>query len=311
MANAGEIKNRIKSIQDIRKITNAMYLISTTKLRRAKLELDKTRPYFLTLKEEIGDIFFDVPGVRSKYFWSEERPIPNRRRVKRSACLVITSDKGLAGAYNHNVLKLAMDYMEAQDYMPQAEKAMLFVVGEYGRQFFRQKKIPVAKSFLYTAQNPSINRAREITNVITSLYNRGDIDEVHMIYTDMQNGVTTEVREQKLLPLDKDDFQQTSVKNTNYTEEDFVPSVKQILDNLVPSYLTGFIFSALVDSFCSEQNARMLAMDSAGRNAEEMLHELSMEYNRVRQAAITQEITEVAAGAKGQKRAEIARQKEA
>ena len=178
---------------------------------------------------------------------------------------------------------------------------MLFVVGEYGRQFFFRKNISVDRSFLYSAQNPSMERARDISSTLLELYDSGELDEIHIIYTDMRSGVATDVIEHQLLPIDPEEFMGDDSMENALEEGDFMPSAASVLDAIVPSYITGYIYSALVDSFCSEQNARMLAMDSAGRNADEMLSELSGQYNRVRQAAITQEITEVAAGARAKR----------
>lgn len=294
MAGAREILSRINSIKDTRKITNAMYMISTAKLRKTRRDLEETRPYFENIQREISRIFDHVPDIKSKYILSAEGETKGETRC---GCLVVTSDKGLAGAYNHNVLSLASDYMAAQRYLSKKEKTMLFVVGEYGRQYFYRKNIPVEKSFLYSAQNPSMERARDITNTLMSLYDGGELDEIHIIYTDMR-GADTEVVEHQLLPIDRDWFAFAESGGKDFEEGDFFPSAQSVLNAIVPSYVTGFIYSALVDSFCSEQNARMLAMDAAGRSADDMLSELSVRYNRVRQTAITQEITEIAAGAR-------------
>ncbi len=275
-----------------------MYMISTTKLRKTKRDLEQTRPYFQSLHKEMLRIFENIPDVKSRYIVSKSG---TRRENIKCGCLVITSDKGLAGAYNHNVLKLASEYLEAQQYLDRQEQTMLFVVGEYGRQFFFRKNIPVDRSFLYSAQNPSMERARDISSTLLELYDSGELDEIHIIYTDMRSGVATDVIEHQLLPIDPEEFMGDDSVANALEEGDFMPSAASVLDAIVPSYVTGYIYSALVDSFCSEQNARMLAMDSAGRNADEMLSELSVQYNRVRQAAITQEITEVAAGARAKR----------
>ena len=273
-------------------------MISTTKLRKTKRDLEQTRPYFQSLHKEMLRIFENIPDVKSRYIVSKSG---KRRDNIKCGCLVITSDKGLAGAYNHNVLKLASEYLEAQQYLDRQEQTMLFVVGEYGRQFFFRKNISVDRSFLYSAQNPSMERARDISSTLLELYDSGELDEIHIIYTDMRSGVATDVIEHQLLPIDPEDFMGDDSMENALEEGDFMPSAASVLDAIVPSYITGYIYSALVDSFCSEQNARMLAMDSAGRNADEMLSELSGQYNRVRQAAITQEITEVAAGARAKR----------
>ena len=164
MANTKELKDRIYSVQNTQKITNAMYLIASTKMRRAKAELDQTRPYFDALKSEIKRIFRTVKDVPSRYFYPDDgEPILNGT----FACLVITADKGLAGMYNQNVLK------QAEKMLADHPDTQLFVVGEYGRQYFSRHKIPIARSFLYTAQNPTLQRAKEISDILLELFDKG------------------------------------------------------------------------------------------------------------------------------------------
>lgn len=294
MATTKEIKNRIKSVKDTQKITNAMYLIASTKLRKAKSELDFTRPYFTELKNEIKRIFRISEKIESKYFY----PVTGEHKLPGSyAYLVITADKGLAGAYNQNVIKKAMELMSEH------ENPKLFVVGEYGRHYFTAHNIPIEQSFLYTAQNPSVSRAREISSTLLELFNKGELAKIFVVYTDMHGAVDFEACSTRLLPFHRADFitPYNSEKKVKIPFE-FQPSIETVLNNVVPSYITGFIYSALIDSFCSEQNARMTAMDSANRNAQNLIDELSLQYNHIRQTAITQEITEVAAGAKSMKR---------
>lgn len=294
MATTKDIKNRIKSVKDTQKITNAMFLIASTKLRKAKSELDFTRPYFSMLQGEIKRIFRTVKEVENKYFY----PVSGEREFPGSyGYLVITADKGLAGAYNQNVIK------EAVRLMSEHENPKLFVVGEYGRHYFTAHNIPIEQSFLYTAQNPTISRARVISNLLLDLFNRRELAKIYIIYTDMQNAVNSQACSTRLLPFHRTQF----IVPGTYEKEvkrpfEFVPSVEEVLDNIVPSYVTGFIYSALIDSFCSEQNARMTAMDAANKNAQKLLDELSVQYNHIRQSAITQEITEVSSGAKSMRK---------
>ena len=273
-----------------------MYLIASTKLRKAKTELDNTRPYFETLKGEIKRVFRIEASVENKYFY----PITGEHELPGSyGYLVITADKGLAGAYNQNVIKETTRLMEEHKH----NNPKIFVVGEYGRHYFASKNIPIEKSFLYTAQNPTIHRARDIASLLIDMFNKGELSKIFVIYTDMENAINSKICQTRLLPFHRASFVtpnvegEKSVKN----EFEFMPSLTDILDNIVPSYVTGFIYSALVDSFCSEQNSRMNAMDSANRNAEKLLAQLSVEYNHVRQSAITQEITEISSGAKSMK----------
>ncbi len=292
MAGTKEIKGRISSIRDTQKITNAMYLIASTKMRKAKNELDCTRPYFDSLRTEIKRLFRIQSKVESRYFYpADGSPVPENTY----GCLVITADKGLAGAYNQNVLK------EAKRLYTEHEDMKFFVVGEYGRRFFQKSKIPIEQSFLYTAQNPTMQRAREISSILLGMYDKGELGKIFIIYTDLQNGMQEEAKVTRLLPFHRSHF--VSEEERPVKEPfDFIPDLRTVLETSVRSYVSGYIYSALVDSFCSEQNARMTAMNAANDNAEKMLGQLSIQYNRVRQAAITREITEVSAGAKAQKK---------
>ena len=304
MSNMKEIKGHISSVRDTQKITNAMYLISSNKMRKIKKELDKTKPYFQEVALSIRRIFKTVKNVDSDYFY----PAGDSYEIEGTyAYLVITADKGLAGAYNLNVIK------EASKLMTKKHDKLLFVVGEYGRRYFNSKNIPIEKTFLYTAQNPTLARAREISNILLDLYDNKKISKIYIIFTDYESGVESKVRVMRLLPFNRNDFkmskaeieeEQKSLRGFVWPtgEIEFYPNAREALDNMISSYVTGIIYGALVDSFCSEQNARMNAMDSANRNAEELIEKLTVEYNHTRQAAITQEITEVSAGARAKKK---------
>ena len=300
MATTKEIKNRIKSVKDTQKITNAMYLISSTKMTKAKRELDNTRPYFEMLKSQIVTMIQMRESAGNEYF-SDSKKVADET----VAYLVITADKGLAGAYNQNVIKEAMRLIKE---MPSYR---LFVVGEYGRRYFEGRGMEIEQSFLYTAQNPTLDRAREIAQVITDLYEKREISKVFIIYTDFRNGLMGgDVASSELLPFDREDFQFDSEEAAELKKSnvEYMPDVSAVLNNIMPSYVAGYIYSALVDSFCSEQSARMSAMDAANKNAEELLDTLNLEYNHLRQSAITQEITEVSAGSRGQKKSKKKRE---
>ena len=300
MPSTKEIKTRINSVKEMKKITNAMYLIASTKMRKAKNELDSTMPYFDALRGEIKRIFRTAGDVDSKYFYpADGSPVPGNTY----GCLVITADKGLAGAYNQNVIK------EAQRLLKEHEDTKLFVVGEYGRQFFSKHHIPIERSFLYTAQNPTMQRAREICDILLEMFDAGERSKIFVVYTDFKNGLAADAVSTRILPFHRAQFTSpaqgtagtVSGEKAVLSPFEFFPSIGEVLDNVMQSYMSGFIFSALVDSFCSEQNARMTAMSAANRNADKLLSELSVQYNLVRQAAITREITEISAGAKAQK----------
>ena len=296
MAGTKEIKDHIDSVQETKKITSAMYLIASTKLRRARQELDNTRPYFEALRREIKRIFRTVGGevVDSPYFYPLEGEAP---LDKPNACLVITADKGLAGAYNQNAIKEALKLLDTHP------DTKLYVVGEYGRRFFASHGIPIEHSFLYTAQNPTMARAREISALLLDGFENDRLDKIYVVYTDMGNGMDFQARCTRVLPFHRTHFADSArIEPPVTTPVEFLPSVQAVLDSMMPSYVSGFIYSALIDSFCCEQQARMTAMDSANQNAEKLLGELSLEFNRVRQSAITQEITEVSAGARAQRK---------
>lgn len=292
MANAREIQDRMKSISDTMKITNAMYMISSSKLQKAKKSLAETEPYFYTLRGEISRILRHVPDIDNQYFDMDD--VSNKKDAK-IGYLVITADKGLAGAYNHNIFK------EVEKCLAENENAKLFVVGEMGRHYFRKKGLEVAHQFHYTAQNPTMNRARNISEIIIEQYLKKELDEIIVIYTRMVNGAVTQLEKERLLPLKKANFSIKIPSDVRREELVLSPSAEDVINNIVPNYVQGFIYGALVEAFSSEHNLRMQAMDAATKSAETMLHDLSIEYNRVRQAAITQEITEVVAGAKAQK----------
>lgn len=293
MASTSEIRRRIGSVRQTQKITHAMYLISQAKLRKAKQEMDNTRPYFQALQTEIGRVFNADSTIESRYLIPADpnaKPLPGV-----PACLLITADKGLAGAYNQNVIR------QGQQLMAEHPGTALYVVGEYGRRWFAQRGVPVEKSFLYTAQNPTLDRARHIAELLLDRFDAGEINSVWIIYTDMKNGLEATVHQAQVMPLHRERFHAATAATAGDAVYEFVPSAKAVLDNAARSCLTGYIYSALVDSFCSEQSARMTAMNAADQNAEELLKDLSVQFNRARQATITQEITEVSAGERAQR----------
>lgn len=309
MANTKEIQNRIKSIQDTMKITSAMYMMSSMKLRKAKKKLENTEPYFYGLQKEISDILLHFPDMQHLYF--DNRGEDKKETIKKKGFIVITGDKGMAGAYNHNVLK------EAQKVIDSVEKYRLFVVGEIGRHYFTRLGYNVEENFRFSESNPSIHRARVMTEHIVELYKQEQIDEVYVIYTRMINSMKEKVEMEEILPLKTHAFikqellDQSKLGEGNFDKEAaeradewflIYPSPKHVLEKLAYNYVTGFLYGVLVEGSASEENARMMAMQSATDNAQAMLAELSIEYNRVRQAAITQEITEVIGGAKALKK---------
>ncbi len=290
MANTREIRSRIKGIQDIMKITNAMYLISSSKLKKARKSLVATQPYFEALQATIHDILVRAPHADSVFFQRREDINAEDRK---KGILVITADRGMAGAYNHNVIK------RAEEEMKKSSNNSLFVVGTVGRQYYLRKGIQIDTEFLYTAQNPNLFRSQEIAKTLIDLFAAGHLDDIYVVYTKMISSMKSEVECIKLLPLERRRFER---KTAGYTHALFDPSPEIVMDRLVPNYLKGLIFGILVESFSSEQNARMMAMEAATDSAGDMLKSLGLQYNRARQAAITQEITEVVSGAKSLKK---------
>lgn len=293
MASAKEIQDRMRSIKDTLKITNAMYMISSSKLKKSKKMLADTEPYFYTLQSEMSRILRHLPDMNSIYFKTNAE-IPERKR--KAGYIVITADKGLAGSYNHNILKLAEEELEKRD------DYKLFVLGELGRHYFEQKGINIDKQFHFVVQDPSLSRARRIAEDLLKLYHENQLDELYIIYTTMVNAMQEEAQVAQLLPLKKTDFKIPVPIDIPLEGLALKPSAEEVMDHIVPNYVVGFVYGALVEAFSCEQNARMVAMEGATNSAKQMLKELDIEYNRARQAAITQEITEVIAGAKSQKK---------
>ena len=286
MSNMREIRDRIKSINDIMKITNAMYLISSSKLKKAKKDLAATEPYFDKLLYAMRSILSRAPEDIDMRFFDGRPEITADKRKK--AFIIITADKGMCGSYNHNVIKKAESEME------QCESAHLFVMGQVGRMYFQRK---ARAGELQTTQNPTLYRAMKIAVQMLELFEQKKVDDVYIVYTKMLNSMTFEPKVQRLLPLNVHNFVTSDADITRHHEATFYPTVEAVMEHLTPNFMKGLIYGAMVESFCSEQQARMTAMDSATTSAKDMLQSLSLQYNRARQAAITQEITEVVSGA--------------
>lgn len=289
MASASEIRTRINSVSETKKVTDAMYMISSVKMRKAKRGLEDTKPYFDALRQEIADILRYMPENRNRYF-----RICDEDGIKGRALLLITSDKGLSGSYNHDATK------RAEDYLSRHPDTILFPIGEYGHQYFLSHHGPLAENFFYAASFPTISAAQNICEELLSYYLSDKVDRIDIIYTAFGGGFANENKSACLLPLDHSEFYGSGEAPS--AEKVFYPDADTVLNGIIPSYLAGFIYSALVESYSSEQQARMNAMKTAGDNAEEMLKKLRLSYNSIRQAAVTREITEISSGAKALKR---------
>jgi F-type H+-transporting ATPase subunit gamma len=291
MASNKEILDRMNGIKDTLKITNAMYLISSSKLKKARKNWQSVTDYFQTIQATIGDILSRISDMEHVYL---EPATGKTEKPHKRAYIVVTADKGLAGAYNLNVIKLAEQELQKH------KDARLFVVGQIGRHYFEDKGIEIEDDFIYSSQDPSIQRARSITVDILDCFHAGKIDEVYIIFNKMKNAVQSETVMMELLPLAREQFK-TDNENVN-SDVSFFPDEKSVFDSLAPITMHGIIFSALTESYCAELNDRMTAMDGASKSAKEMLDDLALQYNRSRQYGITQEITEVSAGSKAQKK---------
>ncbi len=287
MASAKEIKTHIGSVKNTQKITNAMYLIASTKLRRAREGLARTQPYFDALRTEIERAFACAGKIKSPYVATKRE----EREDDVYGVLVLTADRGLAGAYNQNVVKVA------QQLLAEHKNTRLFVVGDWGRQYFLSRGAAVEEDFFYPSQSPSLRLAREMSAKLLGFYERGEIQKLVVVYTEV-HGMTQRVRTDELLPIELERF----ADGEKHREFKFEPSADAVITSAVPSYVTGYLYSTIVESFCAEQSARAGAMDAASDNAQELLDALTMDYNHERQSAITQEITEVSAGARAKKK---------
>lgn len=295
MASLHEINDRIKSINDIMKITNAMYLISSSKVRKARKNLNDTYPFFDKSLETMSEILSNAGELNYRAF-DKRSEIPDEDRKK--AYIVMTGDKGLCGAYNHNIIK------ETEKMIASPGRDIIYVMGTIGRLYFQRRakadeKVDLAEDFMYSYDNPHIFTARDIAEDMCERFYNKEIDELYIIYTRMTSFVDMEPGIIKCLPLDKSAFRDEAKESSKeiFADANFVPSAEVVMDRLVPTFLKGIIYCTMVEAFCAEQQARMSAMDNATTNSKDMLADLSLMYNRARQAAITQEITEVVSGA--------------
>lgn len=295
MAQIHEIKLRIKSIKDTKQITKAMKLISAAKLKRARRQLDHALPYFEKVRSTMVDILMHSGEINNKFF-----DLRDEKEGKKKAYIVLTGDKGLAGGYNHNMIKMVEEHLEED------RDALLFVAGNVGKYHFSKNKYNVYMEFEYPVQNPTVYRARDIAELVLKLFAEGVYDEMYLAFTNMQSTISIEPQIIKLLPLELHALKE-DMKITDNIEDKidniivYDPSPQEVLDILVEKYVKGVVYGAFVEAFTSEQSARMTAMDNATTNADDMLARLSLSYNRARQTKITQEISEIVGGAEALK----------
>ena len=281
------LKERIESIQDTMKITNAMYLISSSKLRKARQNYQNVLPYFTRMRDTISRVVPHLPDEPVHPFFHErEKEDPIR------AYVVLTADKGMAGAYNQNLLKFLKEQCGSDP------NARFYVIGQTGYRALLHKDPRLVEEFHYGATAPTLQRARDITVDAIDDFKSGKLDEIYIIYTKIQNALTSEPVMERLLPLDREHLKPAPKGlGDPRGEVEMFPDAKTVFEQTAPIYMHGMIFGAMTESFCAEQSARMTAMDSATKSANDMIHELQLEYNRTRQGSITQEITEIIGGA--------------
>ena len=276
------LKERIESIQDTMKITNAMYLISSSKLRKARQNYQNVLPYFTRMRDTISRVVPHLPDEPVHPFFHErEKEDPIR------AYVVLTADKGMAGAYNQNLLKFLKEQCGSDP------NARFYVIGQTGYRALLHKDPRLVEEFHYGATAPTLQRARDITVDAIDDFKSGKLDEIYLIYTKIQNALTSEPVMERLLPLDREHLKPAPKGlGDPRGEVEMFPDAKTVFEQTAPIYMHG-----MTESFCAEQSARMTAMDSATKSANDMIHELQLEYNRTRQGSITQEITEIIGGA--------------
>lgn len=287
MPSTSELKSRMVSITETKKVTDAMYMISSVKMRRAKREHQNSEKYYDALAAQISELLCYIGESKSRYFHTDKA---QGKEHKRHGILLVTSDKGLAGSYNQTAIKMM------EEYISRHPETLLFVIGEYGRQYFKSKKIPFETDFHYSAAFPTILEAEKICIDLLYYFDNGKLDEISMIYTDYMGAKPSVCKRKVLLPFDSSAFFQKA-KTENKGFKEFFPNADTVLKGVVPSYLTGIIYSSLVDSYCSEQQARMMAMSTASKNAEDMIKKIKTQYNALRQAGITNEMIEITSGA--------------
>jgi len=273
-----EIKNRIRSMESTKQITKAMEMVAASKLRRAQAQILNSRPYFEVLRSTLDEILGANRDFSSPYL--QERP------VKKVLYIVIAGDRGLAGGYNSNILKLVQEKIKGTD-------AVVLPIGKKAVDYFRSHKVPAWSEQYAEAASVGIGDCFSVSKQLSRAYLDGEFDEIHVAYTNFVSVLSQVPAAMKLLPLTRN----ADAGSKAYTSDTvYEPGPEEVFASIVPEYLGGILYGALCESRAAEQAARRTAMDSATQNADEMIADLSLKFNRARQAAITQEITEIVAG---------------
>lgn len=293
MASMRDIKRRKASIQSTSQITKAMKLVSTVKLQHAKGRAQETKPYFSKMYETVSGMLAKSQNIDHPLL-VERKP----DRPKKKGVILISSNRGLAGGYNSNIVKLV-----TQGDFP-VEDTVIFPIGRKGMEAVQRCGYECRGNYSEVMNNPLFGDAVSIGKTVVSAMEDGDIDEVYLAYTVFKNTVTHIPTLIKMLPFTEEDIREMTREGQNSGEQEkagalmnYEPEESETLGYIIPMYMNSLIFGALVEAVASENGARMQAMDSATSNAEEMIDKLGLQYNRARQSAITQELTEIVAGA--------------
>ena len=282
MASMRDIKRRKESVQSTQQITKAMKLVATVKLQKPRQRAENNKPYFNMLYDTICSILAKTRNVDHRFL--------KESKTNKKAVVAITSNRGLAGGYNSNVVKAIL----AAD-LPK-EDTFVYAIGKKGIEGLRRKGYTIHQDLSEVINAPLFGDAMELTKQLLTQYEAGEIGEIYLAYTNFKNTVTQEAKVIKLLPIDPEDFDTTSVADDKLLMN-FEPDDETVLDRVIPKYMSNIIFGAFLEAVASENGARMQAMDSATNNAADMIANLELSYNRARQGAITQELTEIIAGA--------------
>ncbi len=280
------VRRRIRSVQSTKKITRAMELIASSRIVRAQQRVESARPYAVQLTKAMEDVARQTGGITHPLL--EERETPARVGV-----LVVTSDRGLAGSYNSNVLRIAEDLMRS--IRGRRLEPVLYVSGKKGQGYFRFRAVPVRQSWQGLSEVPTYERAEEIGRSLIADFAEHEIDELHCAYTDFRSAFTLRATEQRILPIAPEEV--AGAGDAPSAEYVFEPEPEAILDLLLPQYVVTKVYAALLESAASENAARRRAMKAATDNAEELIKILTRQANRARQDEITTEISEIVGGA--------------
>ena len=282
MANLKDIRDRIKSVKSIEQVTNAMKMVAAAKIRRAQENMEKARPYSSRLAEMLDSL---IPEIDRSFM-----PELNIRHVKRTLFVVITADRGMAGAFNHNVLREAHQAIDAVG----KDNSDLLCVGKKACGYFKNRNYPITLEFMDFWNELGYEHAMNIGVEIVSRFVKGEVDQVQVIYNRFVNVAHQEIRNDTFLPMSYD----PEKKESSYRPERlFEPSKEAVVKSIIPSYLNTQIWQFLLESYASEQAARMVAMENATTNAQDMIKDLSLQFNKARQTAITTEMLEIVSGA--------------